>query len=336
MPPILNPTALPLAENVDTRSARQIECEDVKGGKWDFENKTCILPETEIPADDPALKNQSFPTDEPVVSDPVPTVPETFVDSETGEPSGVVIDGETFLGVNASDIQKIVAADTREKAKLAGTAPVGTARLAQEEITRKLVLARNVGQIDFELASQLEEQGINVRELLSAGGQNVDLKIPALAIASGFSTAPATAGISVAGGFAVAGGSIINDFQKGVRRNIKDQREDLVTLKTKELKQRQRAMNNYIQAANMNPATADDFVAAYNIEKSLIRRDYNTLVKKGNEDLEFWGSDATRQIADYDVFFDSVEPSLDIRMTQAVLKPEPSRAFLSIEDEDEF
>ena len=104
-------------------------------------------------------------------------------------------------------------------------------------------------------------------------------------------------------------------------------------MKTKELAQRKTAVTNYISAANANPAQADIYVAAMNTELSLIRKDYNTLSKRGNEDLEFWGSDATTQLVDYEVFFESIEPALKLRMEQAVLKPDPTRAYLSTETE---
>ena len=201
-------------------------------------------------------------------------------------------------------------------------------------------MAKNVGLIDFELASQLEEQGLNVKELIAAGVQGIDIKQAVIAggvagVAVGTATLP-IAGVTAPAAAAIAGGgTLVLDFFNDVRKNIKDQRQDLVRVKTKEHRQRKTAMNNYIQAANMNPAQAEDYVLAYNIEKSLVLKDFNTLVKRGNEDLEFWGTDATPQIVEYEVFFESVQPSLDVRMEQAVLKPEPSRAFLSVGEEDE-
>ena len=92
-------------------------------------------------------------------------------------------------------------------------------------------------------------------------------------------------------------------------------------------------MMNYISEANANQAGAEDFLLAYQIEKSLIRRDYNTLNALASEaGTLFGGQDGTAQIITYDVYFESVEPSLDFRMQEAILKPDPTRAYLSIDD----
>jgi len=71
-----------------------------------------------------------------------------------------------------------------------------------------------------------------------------------------------------------------------------------------------------------------------NIELSLIRKDYNQLVKKGEKDLVFWGEDATPQVADYEVFFESTQGALEERMRQAILKPDPTRAYLDVGAEE--
>lgn len=295
-------------------SSAQVECE-AKGGTFDPNTQTCIMP-------------------------PIKT-PEIIRDQDTGKPSAITLpSGETFFGTQ-KDLDEIAASKAARdpRALPAGTLESGTAQRTAEDTQRKIRLARTVGQIDFDLASQLEEQGINIREAFFAGVQGIDIKQAGIATgagaAVGATAAIPTAGLSVPAVAAIAGGSTLAlDFFNDVRKNIKDQRQDLVSVKTKELRQRKTAMNNYIQAANMNPAEADDYVLAYNIEKSLIMRDFNTLVERGNEDLEFWGTDATPQIVEYEVFFESVQPSLDVRMEQAVLKPEPTRAFLSIGEEE--
>lgn len=313
--------ALTLGQKMDIpKSSAQTECE-AKGGRWDSNTNTCILPE-------PTSNLADAPKSEPNPPAPQGTI---TIDADTGKPSGFINSEGKFVKAGKADIDKLVGRQREEAAQLEGATT--TEQLIQQR--RKLALAKNVGQIDFELASQLEEQGINVRELLHAGVQGIDLKAAAIAAgaggAAGASAAIPTAGLSIPVTAAIAGGgTLVLDFFNDVRKNIKDQRQDLVRVKTKELRQRKTAMNNYIQAANMNPAEAEDFILAYNIEKSLVMRDYNTLIKRGNEDLEFWGTDATPQIVEYEVFFDSVQPSLDTRMQQAILKPEPTRAFLPL------
>lgn len=284
---------------------------------------------------------QSFPKPtEKGIPDVKPKTPEVIFDEETGKPTGLIFpDGRTIQNLSPQEINDLTANFLGKRALPAGTVPAGTAQREAEEIARKQELAGTVGDIDTGIASQVEEQGLNVREFLHAGLQNIDLRTAVVAAgggaAAGIAPAIPTGGVSVVALAAVGGGgAIINDFQKGVRKNIKAQREDLVSVKTKELRQRKLAITNYISAANMNPAAAEDYVLAMGIELSLIRRDYNTLTQRGEEDLEFWGSDATKQIAEYNVFFESVEESLIIRMEQAVLKPDPTRAFIQFEGEE--
>jgi len=118
-----------------------------------------------------------------------------------------------------------------------------------------------------------------------------------------------------------------------VMGNIKAQKGDLISGKKTELAQRQMAMKNYISAANANPADADQFMQAYQMEKALIRKDYNSLSKEASESLTLWGGqDGTPQLISYEIYFETIEPSLDLKMEQAILKPDPTRAYLSAED----
>jgi len=319
-----------LKEKEPEKSEEQLQCE-ADGGQWDTATSRCIMPKIPTAAEPEKLPETKLPT------------PEIIRDEETGKPSGIKLpDGRTFLGISQEEINAMSKKYTSERALPAGAIEAGTTRQLAEDTQRKISLAKNVGTIDFETASQIEEQGLNVKEYLAAGTQKAlgsALAYGATGAAAGLVASAPTAGgiapVTVTGG-AVAGGAVgaLKGFYDGVTANIKDQRKDLVSVKTKELKQRKTAITNYISAANANPAAADEYVAAMNVELSLVRKDYNTLLKRGNEDLEFWGSDATPQLVDYEVFFESTEPSLKLRMEQAVLKPDPTRSFLSIGEEE--
>lgn len=296
----------------------------LNGGIWDEQRQICLP--------------QGFKTQPEKIETPEPLVnPEVFKDSTTGQISGVVLpDGRTFLGLNPDEVEEIVNRETRRGVPPEGSVPVGTASQFQKEVDRKIRLAKTTGNIDFEIASQIEEgQDLNTKEFLAAGtGGAVEgaLAIGTAAATVGLIGGPAVAGTAAAVG---AGVGLIGGFFRDVTSNIKSQREDLVSVQVKDLKGRKTALQNYISAANADPANADEYNAAFNVELSLIRRDYNTLIRKGEKDLNFWGSDATTQIGQFDVFFESVEPSLKLRMQQAILKPEPTRAYINIGDEEE-
>lgn len=245
------------------------------------------------------------------------------------------IGGRTFGGLAQKGVQQIAGAYQEKTTLPEGTVQAGTGQANYKETLRKVELARSVGEIDLMTAMEAEEQGINVKEALLSGVSGV---IPsalsygattgAAALFSGVAAplAPAAAGVG-----AVVGA--LKGFYSGVTNNIKAQKSDLISGKSGELSSRQKAMKGYISAANANPAKAEEMLQAYQIEKSLIRRDYNTLnAEAGESSSLMYGQDGTPQLIAYNVYFESVEPQLDLRMQEAILKPEPSRAYLDVGD----
>ena len=312
------------------KSNAQKRCE-FRGGVWDEATKTCSVPETEPGFGEVEPKEEIQPTP--------PSPPGTVVtDAETGEVKGFINSQGNFVKASKADVQLRISRDQEERAFQEATTTTEQFAEQQRDIAGKLKLASQVGQIDFVLASQLDDMGINWKEAFLAGTGKIDIvSIGAAAGAGAFAGGAAaipTAGLGPAAVAAIAaGGTAISQFYKGVQENIKAQKGDLLSGKRTELKQRQRAMMNYISAANANPAAADEMVLAYNIEKSLVRSDYLSLSHEASEALTlFGGQDGTPQLIAYEIFFESVEPSLDLRMEEAVLKPDPTRAYLSVED----
>lgn len=292
----------------DPLDVEKITCEK-KGGIWDELTRTCKLPQKE--------ENQY----------PGRTV---LTNADTGKPSGFLDSQGNFVKAGREDIQNVVNKENASLAPIEG----GTTIEQYQDIKRKIALAGQVGQIDMATAMQAEEQGINVKEVLNAGITGINPINAGIGFAAGAAKGSAVfPGLgTVAGGLLGAGVSLLGGFYSDVTKNIKNQRGDLVSGKVTELKKRTSAMNNYISAANSNPAAAGDYIQAFNVEKSLIMRDYNTLVKDGEENLVAWGSDATAQRIQYEVFFESVLPSMEERLNQAVLKPDPTRAYISVEN----
>jgi len=300
------------------------------GGKWDAVNLKCVFPKAEITEGEEAEVSPALT--------PAGTL-ETFGDVDTGRTTGIVTPGgETFLGdISQDELSNIAEIEAQKAAIPENIAPVGTAAAIQKEAIKKLNLASQVGKIDFATAMELDELGINWKEAFLAGTSSIvpsALTYGGTAAAAGaVATAPAGGAGAVPAGAIGAAVGVIKGFYSGVSSNIKAQKGDLISGKRTELTARQKAMKNYISAANANSADADEFLQAYIMEKSLIRQDYNSLNKEANEaGTLFGGQDGTAQIIAYDVYFESVEPSLDLRMEQAILKPDPTRAYLSTED----
>ena len=333
--------AIPILKNV--KKSPQEECE-ARGWVWNEALKSCDNPNVEpLPEKlQPAPAPEPDPTTVkiPMAGDPRLTEEEIRLREirEKRIPQGaggsILTDAERAVVGQISDTEQF------DAAVRAGVMPSAAQGIAQQQARadaqRKLTLAAQTGNIDMATAMQMEEMGINWKEALLSGTSNI---VPAAiggAATLGSIGAAATLPAGGAGGIPAAiiggAGGAIAGFYVGVNSNIKAQKGDLIGTKTTELKKRTTAMNNYISAANSNPANAEEYQLAYIMEKSLIRKDYNSLVKEANEDLSLWGgNDGTPQIVAYEIYFESTEPSLNIKMEQAILKPDPTRAYISAE-----
>ena len=308
----------------------KIQACKAKGGTWNIETQSCDLPK---------LKTEL-------------EKPEVFTSKDQGRPSGIIVPArgnkpeQTFLGLQQKDVESIAASEQAKVTLPEGTTPVGTAEAIASEQQRKINLAKGVGAIDFATAQQIESEGINLKQAFAAGGIS-GAKIGGAAAISVGTTAGGAALIATGpaapiaaptaaliGGGAGAVGGFTTGFFIGIANNIKEQRTDLVTTKKTSLRKRITSANNYISGANANPASADEMKEAYILVNTLIMRDYNTLIRESEVNLIKWGSDATPQIVDFEVYFETVKPSMDIRMEQAILKPDPTRAYLKVGDEE--
>lgn len=303
-----------------------------RGGKWDEASQRCIMPQSQTTDNTTTPTNApTTPTNaEPQNKDIPMNAPEIIKDEETGKMTGIRMpDGKTFLGMSPEEIKIFMQKYNSDTQLPEGANPAGTARRAYNDMQRKIQLAQQVGMIDMGTAMQAEDLGINWKEAGLSGLSNI---VPS---AIGYGIAGAGAG-AFAGGIGAVPGAVIGataglvkGFYSGVTGNIKAQKGDLISGKVTELQRRQTALQNYISAANANPAAAEEMMKAYNIEKALIRKDYNTLMKEANEDLTYWGGeDGTSQLIQYEVFFESIEPALDMKMQQAILKPNPANAYI--------
>jgi len=341
-PSVLEETAL---------AERKRKCIE-KGGTWDEATQTCKLPTleegqiplTETQREAAAQAESRARLEEEEKIQLVPEVPEVAPTPDTDPreiftPGTILKPGEVVV-TDAEGVERIQTPETLAEAKRqeevtqAGVGGVGVKQLIADA-TRKLNLAAQVGQIDFQTAMELDELGINWREAFLKGGSDVIPGALQFGAIAGGAALVSGVGAPVAIPAAIVGAAFgaIKSFYSGVTGSIKAQKGDLISGKRTELKQRQRSLQNYISAANANPASADEMTVAFNTELSLIRKDYNTLNKEANEDLTlFGGQDGTPQLIAYEIFFESIEPSLVLRMEQAILKPDPTRAYLTVED----
>ena len=138
-------------------SNAQKRCE-FRGGVWDEATKTCSVPETEPAFGEVEPKEEIQPTP--------PSPPGTVVtDAETGEVKGFINSQGNFVKASKADVQLRISRDQEERAFQEATTTTEQFAEQQRDIAGKLKLESQVGQIDFVLTSQLDERGINGKEV---------------------------------------------------------------------------------------------------------------------------------------------------------------------------
>jgi len=212
---------------------KKAQCE-AQGGTWD--GTKCIFNSTLIGKSKTTPKN----TDEPKN---VPSQDQVFRDQKTGDISGVTINGKTFLGVNAAQVEDIIAADQARKKGGQATRTFEQEALAKQQATQQQNdLATAQGQAKTQptiteadiLKAVPQEDLLNKGQAIGAGiigagaggfaGAGIGAKTGALlgsAIAPGVGTAIGAIGGALIGGIGAAYTKIALDKRKDVSQAVK-------------------------------------------------------------------------------------------------------------------
>ena len=247
----------------------------------------------------------------------------TFTSSETGEVSGVTINGRTFFGVNEKDITKITAAENQKRVAL-GQKPLpimsqAIAAQQEEQARRNAALASQVGQLDPNILAGAQGEGTDLRQL---GGAAVGGALPAIGagIAGSLAAAPATGGVSL-----ILTAGLVATAITQIKGNLKSQQQGKITAGGQALADGQANLKRLVTAANRDPANADLYFSMFNEQLSYIERDYGILQLDTQGFLkDLTGVDGTPQLADYGRFYEFQRDFSIAQMQAALLNPNPS------------
>ena len=318
----------PLQEGLrkqQTEEERLKEMEDrrsciARGGKWDSVTKTCSL-------DLKLAPTKEAPEEPPKVT---PSGPELFKDPETGKVTGVRLpDGRTFFGLNKDEIDDIINRDKAEKARLAGTAPVGTAQARADIRFRGQQLAGQIGQFE-ELG--ISPTGLKFGEAATTGIVN--------SIPSALRLGVTGAGIGLVGGAAVgaAGGPIgatagaaigavagfVSGIASGMIGNFKSQRADTTTAQQRTLDEGKQTLMDWVTLARADPVNRNFYLAQFNNQAAQIDQAHRQMKLDTSRDLAKFET-ALPNLAEFNTFYSEggERDSLNEEMRNALIAPLP-------------
>ena len=286
------PKAVPTAREVEAeQDAGAIANCKSRGGTWDPERRTCILPTPE-----PEPEQQPLNV----------TPSQTEILREDGEAKGVELaDGRIFGGLSQQDIDKIVQNEREKAARFEGTQEGGTA-LAQarqaEQVQQQIAQIGQLGSLDPAVQAD-----INFSQAFTAGGANV---LPGL-IGGGASGAliGGVAGAGVGSTVTAPLGAVIGaiagagtGFVAGIIGNIKEQQRGELQAADIELTNARTNMRQLAMLATQDPANADIYISQYNQQLTRIHQARRQTKAEVSGDLNAWMEDGREQLADFDAF----------------------------------
>ena len=289
----------------DERNQRnRIRCINA-GGNWDPNTNTCDIPiqlEEDF-RDKPLLEKPATP-DLPPTPDLGPSV---ITETDTGAPTGVTIDGSTFLGLPRSEIQNIINQDILERAPIEG-APT------QAQLNQRLqggVLAAQVGNIqpstatetpvDFEAATR---QGIvsAIPRALGLASTGAAAGLVGGAAAGSIIPGAGTAAGAASGAALGAVGGFVSGISSGIISDMRSQRKDNTNAQQRVLDEGKQTLKDWSTLAKADPANREFYLSQFNRQLQLIQDAHVQMLTDTNGDLAKFES-AVPNLAEFDSFY---------------------------------
>ena len=274
----------------------------IDGGVWDEKTQTCLRAgESKDPAKITIPKKDVEPSKLDVKQEGI-----EIGDIEGSSKETVTLpDGRQFFGLNKDDVEDLRQQVAKEKARLEGTAPLGTAQAQAEEQAR---LQQSIGQIgQIGQLTEAEQAKINYSQALTAGtvGQIPSLLSTAGQFAVGGAIAGGAGGAgigAVPGALIGAGVGIIAGIARGVLGNIKEQQRGELQAADIELTNARTNMRQLAMLASQDRANADIYINAYNNQLTRIHQARRQTKAEVQGDLNSFMEDGREQLADFDAF----------------------------------
>ena len=274
----------------------------IDGGVWDEKTQTCLRAgESKDPAKITIPKKDVEPPKLNVKQEGI----EIGDIKGTSKQTATLPDGRQFFGLSLDDIDLLKQQEAAKKARLEGTAPLGTAQAQAEEQAR---LQQSIGQIgQIGQLTEAEQAKINYSQALTAGtvGQIPSLLSTAGQFAVGGAIAGGAGGAgigAVPGALIGAGVGIIAGIARGVLGNIKEQQRGELQAADIELTNARTNMRQLAMLASQDRANADIYINAYNNQLTRIHQARRQTKAEVQGDLNSFMEDGREQLADFDAF----------------------------------
>tara|TARA_Y100001947_G_scaffold10698_1_gene8195 strand:- start:4606 stop:5736 length:1131 start_codon:yes stop_codon:yes gene_type:complete len=245
-----------------------------------------------------------------------PTTPErgdpnrTFTDVEKGQPSGITIDGETFLGLNKDDLIKLRQQKAEEQQRFAATGA-----LTQEQRLQAAEGAELAGQVGQ--FGRLPVGGETPTDLGRAATAGLRGAIPSsiagafsiyglrTAVALGAATKGAGVGSVAAPGIGTLIGGIggfLAGITGGILSDMKSQRTDNTTAQQRVLDEGKQVLADWVSYARANPNDRTTALAGFNLQLAQIDRAYRQMqIDTAGDQLKF--ESAIPNLAEFEAFY---------------------------------
>ena len=346
MPPLINPTTLPIAPRDNDAEARA-KCQ-ATGGVWDSKNKICIPKEKPIETEkpigtSPEKELELFGTpEEQATKKQAEQVATEFnvLRDETGRLSGFTKGGQTFLGLSPGEVRGLAELEAgRQELEVGGAAESALAKQAEKLQRQGLDLSAQVGQDPInQLRAQFSAQSVNYVAAIATGAPDIIPNLitgattgatgafvlgqlgPQAATPEEVITVPTAAVIL---GVANAVKGFYSDFVSDVRK----QKGELVETPIRTLTETKSIMNDITSAQNANPAEAIENLEAFNSQLQLLDDEFDRLKDLTDDDLnKFLGVNGINQLQEFEVYYTpNGERDRQIRDFQlALANPDPS------------
>lgn len=339
-------TRTDIGENLTLANAKEPDREEKRkqciasGGTWDEKTQSCILYKPEKTTEELAkeergkqvinTKTGELGTIGEQERSTAPLVPETFSSIESGRASGIALpDGRTFLGLTASDVDKIAAGEAERTARPAGTMEVGTTADIRQQLAQGQALTGQVGQfgqmgitptdIDYAGAAQAAAFESIPRTLTmlgsaAVGGALIGAKTGAVTGAvggGGVGAAPGAVIGAAVGLIAGVAGSMISE--------IKGQRRDTTNAQQRVLDEGKQTMKDWATLAEVDPANKAKYLAEYNKVAAQIDQAYRQMKLDTQRDVAKFER-AIPNLAEFEAFYAAggERDTLDVEMRTAL------------------
>lgn len=272
------------------------------------------------PAPAPAVDNSTQ-------TSPSSTADQVFTDSQTGKPSGVTINGKTYLGLSPADVETLTGANkvgpntaafeqnAMQQQQQAANAKL-ISQLQNYNPAQLTALATGNGHlVDSGLLGGILPPNSNLGEAAGAGITSALPGVAAGAVTGAISGA--VGGPVGALGGAVLGG--VGAFLGGFLSNLRSQQSGLISAKAVDVRSAMTQLTNLRTAVNMGMDPGEAVLSYEQIYSSLTQQ-YSDLKRQTQGTAAVFG-DGTPELERYQIFFSTTEPVIRQQFYAALANP---------------